>query len=546
MDAKQNLLIVYTDEVGSTRRDLRKYLDTSICGPRIKLFRRQLEAINKRQDANWKVLKSVGDSLVLSYRGGNATSAVTALFDAWKNLTALKNGKVCKIMRVAIHKPLTRRWADGKLVKRRLFETLGKNGLAVWKSYDSLDDDLFGMEMNLAARLASLPSDAAFVVGENVLDGRKTRQQVVTYLGRFGYALGPSIPVACLKGFNDYIGLNGVCLDGEKEAAELWCTEVLKKNGRNNHRPLLLDSHQFSTWRAVVAKAEIQDRRGRQVQAPHEGDLPEITKVADEALRDLCGAGKELKAFGFHTDMVYEVAESWQGPAASQNRACPPVKIGDRPVQWLDRVPKSTGLVLTHMILSSVFDENVDRLMSKCVSAHPFVKAPYKHNSRQLAVSLRTESMRVFGHPCWIRPKTRSKQAKQLNSITWMIVFQVKGSLPIPPDSPDVFDVVGETDWPDDLYPVGWGLVMGQADGYVLLHRRSSVARPVNDDELVKEIEARCKKGEDAGCFLSQIIPLHVRKLTGPVTPDLPSEVARGCLFKTYGAWEKSMRKPSS
>jgi hypothetical protein len=78
------LLIVFTDEVGSTRRDCSARTSAAILTPRLNLFSAQLDRL---QDAGWRVLKNVGDSLVIrcDCNVSYIADAIYSLFLAWRD-----------------------------------------------------------------------------------------------------------------------------------------------------------------------------------------------------------------------------------------------------------------------------------------------------------------------------------------------------------------------------------------------------------------------------------------------------------------------------
>lgn len=148
--SEQDILIVFTDEVGSTNRDLALDTPQDILRPRKELFFAQL---SQTRPPDWTVLKSVGDSLVFCFKGATLSDGIMAICRAWRSFN---NGNSTTRMRVAIHSPTrgvdeviahgcTLRTQLKTMLKHKSINVLLKD---VWPSHLSLKADIFGMAMN--------------------------------------------------------------------------------------------------------------------------------------------------------------------------------------------------------------------------------------------------------------------------------------------------------------------------------------------------------------------------------------------------------------
>lgn len=211
MRMKPPLLIVFTDELGSTPYDVDNQESRDIVSARCGLFGNQIRKLNTK---GWKILKNVGDQLVLRFDRKSAATEVCRqniidclkdFFLAWKE----SNGR----LRVAVHSPSETGLAYGKDVKMYLLPVL-KNAAryvrrsvknirplkTIWPSYRYLKDDIFGREMTLVARLVALPKESLFVITENVVNkcGYDALNQNVT---SWGGTVSQKIPLINIKGF---------------------------------------------------------------------------------------------------------------------------------------------------------------------------------------------------------------------------------------------------------------------------------------------------------------------------------------------------------
>lgn len=202
------LLIVFTDEVKSTEQDARCTYARQILSARANLFGPQIECLNK---FGWLIIKNVGDQLVMRFDNKKnydiediVTDCLIELYNFWKK--ELK-GKI----RIAVHTPREGRGlATGKDINEYLLPILKRSAQKtkkclknLWPSIKFLEEDMFGFDMNLAARLVTIPKTALFIITEGVYNlcnqGGKLKNQV---------AISDPIPIINLKGFETVYGVD--------------------------------------------------------------------------------------------------------------------------------------------------------------------------------------------------------------------------------------------------------------------------------------------------------------------------------------------------
>ena len=180
------LMIVFTDELGSTKRDCELLSDLSnkrikvsaykkaIATSRVNLFNNQIKRLGD-YGGKWTVIMTVGDALIISLNATAnkdlkdiADSCLGALFNIWEHSKA--TGKI----RVACHLtdsdeiilgidyPELKRCFKGKKG--------GKAYLDLKPVSKSIQADMFGPAMNMCARLASIPKASLFVVSRELMD----------------------------------------------------------------------------------------------------------------------------------------------------------------------------------------------------------------------------------------------------------------------------------------------------------------------------------------------------------------------------------------
>jgi len=504
-----DLLIVFTDEVGSTKRDCRLHEPEDIIAPRSALFGIQLKNL---EPMGWSVLKNVGDSLVLKFNPEPLTAeavakAVYSMFLAWEK----RLDKATEQLRVAVHRPLTPRFASGELLHLRLTESVANDRIRLWRSFDSLRDDLFGLEMNLAARLAGLPSGNAFIVSESVLTGNDglVAQALSGLLGD-KYYLGPRVPITNLRGFDGYLLFDGIVqgemtnYDQTTEAFSLWAREILPRTIVEQHHSLIADSRRHQVIRTIMISCAAKDitEVSRIVSPiPHqEFGL----KLAENGLKQLLQDGSALS---FHADALFKIEATWEGRPARLDRTVTPTKQ-----PWLRRSESLERVLLptSHILFTSAFDESVDDLVSLRIK-----KTKLSHIRRskiQIECTLVSESNLVFKKTCW---QPNAIDTLSSSYFYYILIFQIKSNNICTPNEVWPFQFVEES--VADLEPVSWGMLRGRADGYILYRApKVNLTAMDGDKSRVEEMADLFKldPAEERSPFLAWTIPLILHKLS--------------------------------
>jgi len=211
MELTSLLLIVFTDEVGSTQRDISCTTARQILSARASLFGPQIEHLQK---SGWLILKNVGDQFVIRLDKDrhikNQKMVVNCLIELYRGWREEFQRK----LRIAVHAPsLKRRFATGKNIKEylmpRLNESAGKANRPLqnlWPSSKFLEYDIFGFEMNLAARLVTIPESALFIISENVC--KLCQNTLKIKLNEENATLSEPIPIINIRGFENIFNID--------------------------------------------------------------------------------------------------------------------------------------------------------------------------------------------------------------------------------------------------------------------------------------------------------------------------------------------------
>jgi hypothetical protein len=159
----------------------------------------------------------------------------------------------------------------------------------------------------------------------------------------------------------------------------------------------------------------------------------------------------------------------------------------------------------THVLFSSTFDDDVDRLLGYRLKKEKLEDFPAEDIPDDIKVTgeLSFESQSIFERARWA-PDAFNQQSEAY----YLLVLQVKNSAPYPPDDWRNFGGVDQA--VAGLRPLGWGLLRGTADGYVL-YGASSVHG--GDTARIGQLDGQCRQDPNKRSFLSRIIPLWVHKL---------------------------------
>ena len=266
MDKKNPLVIVITDEVGSTPRDedLRKKKDEQeiteeeykdrLLKSRQYLFSNQIRGLTQ-PTSGWTVVKTVGDSLIISLKPNsredvrdNLLECLDSLLKVWKEFG--------RELRVACHLTYLEDILTGKKELEPLKQSIQRSSpesVILDPILTSIESDIFGSAMNLAARLASIPKEGLFVVSQEVMEEISTskylREQII--LKRVPFELKFSsnkmigwaypVPVINVKGF------------AEKYTTPMYVWEIVLQGSEKEYRSLRVQFKEFQSLKVVVA-----------------------------------------------------------------------------------------------------------------------------------------------------------------------------------------------------------------------------------------------------------------------------------------------------
>lgn len=177
------LLIVFTDELGSTSKSAELYgkkLNEELSTEEYKktlvkttcdLFTKQIRGLEQSSTGDWTVIKTIGDSLLIKFAhksgvfSDSLNECLCSLFKVWTEF----EGKI----RVACHLTDFECVVTGQDDLKCLKEGLAlqeKEGVGVGHVVRSIDEDIFGFPINKAARLAHIPESGLFVVSNEVME----------------------------------------------------------------------------------------------------------------------------------------------------------------------------------------------------------------------------------------------------------------------------------------------------------------------------------------------------------------------------------------
>jgi class 3 adenylate cyclase len=159
------VLIVYTDEIGSSARQAhakRKQVINNTASH----FAAVIDTINE-SETDTRVIKNVGDSLIVRFSSIHLLSLLGRFADLKARHKRLRIGIHCADLSEIVINEGTRELA---LAIEQKVKT-GTAGLSRWPKFKTqLKDDIFGHDMNLAARISSLPRGNFLVISQSVYD----------------------------------------------------------------------------------------------------------------------------------------------------------------------------------------------------------------------------------------------------------------------------------------------------------------------------------------------------------------------------------------
>lgn len=501
-------LIIYTDEVGSTFRDTTLTTKEEILGPRVDLFGAHLCCLPSEdgKKKEWRILKSVGDQLILTFNGNSdsVVDAVLCLFNAWKERIVAES-----TIRVAVHRPMTVRFARGSHLLERLKEE-HDDLETVWPSADStLPDDLFGLEMNLAARLVSLPAGNAFLMSSQVLAKVSTAKlnAFEQELTDNGFLLSPLIPVSRLKGFETVFGLDGQPKEGKYSMQELWVQEILPNQKLDKHKPLIYDSKSYQKVRTIIPSCYLNEKNGSTVTAKKWGNDHRTLKkeIIDELVNHLIKQEEET-GFNYHTDYLFSIEKSWKGLEPTFFRKKEDKK--DKKTKWLS--VNNVSEEIMYLLFTSCFGENVDELLDRKIREEEIIKQWNVNRDISANGYLLSESQVINKRAHWVASENETGHSDACQY--FYLDFQFKDSVGAA-DNFIHYTYLKEGLLLENmnLELLACGMLKGKADGFIIFKVHSY--ENLTDNNIVEVIDKTCRKVPDES-FFTRLLPLILHKIS--------------------------------
>lgn len=278
--------LVYTDVVGSTKLDKKDPIEW-----RKKSFGEQLDSLLSLE--NSLVLKSVGDALFVIYEGKDRGLSEQELikkilYSVWKSFnTADDQARI----RAVVHE------IKGHQRGAKIAKYLSKQYTKGHKDnfLEALEKDIFGKEVNKAARILSLVHKPAILVSENV--ARKitpsaeecaTKGNPIPFsLNDQDFVLHSPVPVLYMKGVFDFLE------DKDKKPCVVW------ELGTNPTPTLASEFKSIQAFRLMT------------VQLKNATELSEKgNQIATEVLEELSLNSPDIK-LRFYIDMLWNVIDTF-------------------------------------------------------------------------------------------------------------------------------------------------------------------------------------------------------------------------------------------
>ena len=322
---EQGLLIVFTDLKGSTEFDENAIRDCSYPQAAISAMAKMREDLFKEQinklpaDHKWKILKNVGDALILTAEVSTPDAiliCINDLQDAWNCLFA-KNVQI----RIAAHYAPASHIVNGGELKKGL-ESIGNGcqGFDIFLS--ALKFDIFGPGINRTARLAHAPSGPLFLISEQVLCRYLKKKEFSNEDIRASYAsqeiwlpgidLRGPIPLVNIKGvevisFDD----NGLYSERAQQKTTPWWVWEIAPKKQNKYQSFGAENKKFQTLRITHAFFRINTSLKKRIAEKDDAHRP------DKPFQDHLSKNP---AFNFFVDFSAKILDVWSFYSPSDSR----------------------------------------------------------------------------------------------------------------------------------------------------------------------------------------------------------------------------------
>lgn len=506
----QGLLIVFTDLKGSTEFDEEKMRISSDSQAAITAMAKMREGLFKEQieklplDHKWKILKNVGDALILTAKVSTPPEILACINDlrnAWDSLY----DKDVKI-RIAAHFAPDSHIVNGGELKSGL-ASLG-NGCC--QGFDTfllaLEFDIFGPGINRTARLAHEPSGPLFLISEQVLCRYLGKEHFSDEDIKDGYAsqktwlpnidLRGPIPLVNIKGVK-VIGFddNGSCAErAQQRTTPWWVWEIVPKN-KNEYQSFGAENKKFQTLRIVHAFFEystpikVKKENGK---SEYYEDIP--YESFEEHLRG-------HSYFNFFVDFSAKILDVWSFYSPSDSR-----KFPAKAPKWNTKlVFEAASFLPFYIVLSSCPTQKTDIRLRKALSLQD-VNAK---NIKIEPVSYQIHQNVQLRNPDKLIPGTYRERR------LYLVFFQIQARALEFSDSPKEFFSKCPENLPEAQigFPcdvVIEGLLRGDKDGFLLLSLECSKGTETKADKNLQNFFITQAESYQGKTFFHNIAPIKV------------------------------------
>jgi len=483
MEEKTPVVIVITDELESVSKDKSANNKQELVERRKELFVKQVKSLVE-PGSGWTVIKSVGDSLIIRLdltKGQLAKSlkcclrsllnAQTLLYN--KNEDATKAGPI----RIAVHFTYLEKIVTGqelKPLKKALQDRKMPSGVILEPFLNSIEYDIFGSDMNRAARLASIPEKGLFVVSDEVMDNLCNKKQKETdsplelKLDRKTFAWARAFPLTDIKGFTKYT---------YRFPWPIW--EIIPhKTNQNSLFYLGPQLKELQAIKVVVAKLHTVEAKTLAVQS--------FQKI----LRD--------NRCPLYVDLVFKIKHHHELFASVRNR-----KFDEQIAALKDKIAALKDKITAPKNKAVIWKEEISEEIAGLISCYiMFTSVPNIRVNRQLREYFAPKdaknpewSFQLVSYDIYESFKINSclKENKDLTSCKYffLLLFQIRNDFAKDADNLRRFFEEKQEEplliqnGYGDILPFAYGLIEGDVDGFVLF---GANGRGTNLAERLREI----------------------------------------------------------
>jgi len=289
----EKIFVIFTDVVDSCKQD--KNSKSNFIEWRKDSFFKQLHKFLVKKER--EVIKSVGDALFVKSTFTGSPSKLDVEYLLKGLVDIFQECKKDKAVRITIH-CLDKQYEHGvKLAEALEGTTLSTCGnKSVLSFINGLRSDLFGTDINKAARIQGLAKKPTILVTEDVVKLLKIKADCKSHEFN-GCKLHHPVPVTYLKGIFDYSEKNKKGVESKKYI-KVW---ELSSSNADNNLVLSQESKQFHVLRFLNAVVDFTSP---------DDDTPEnrsnvINEIYKEANSKIFEIEERKELQQFHTDIKY-------------------------------------------------------------------------------------------------------------------------------------------------------------------------------------------------------------------------------------------------